>query len=87
VKKNAEEIAQELWVAREILSIGHRPPKSGTKVPLKTWSQYCQDIGSSRQVVNRWLNRFFLWGKSVPPVKSVNDSRRYLKPISESEIG
>ena len=28
---------------------------SETKVPLKTWTDYCQEIGSSRQVVNRWL--------------------------------
>lgn len=26
---------------------------------VKTWSQYCKDIGSSRQVVNRWLERAF----------------------------
>lgn len=28
-------------------------------VKLSTWGQYCKDIGSSRDVVDRWLKRWF----------------------------
>lgn len=55
-------LAIELWVAREVLSgekfYGNQ--WSGTKVPQQTWSDYCTEIGSSRQVVNRWLQRWFV---------------------------
>lgn len=55
-----EELANELWVAREKLRDIRNPNKfSGTIVPLKTWTQYCIDIGSSKQAVNRWLKRIF----------------------------
>lgn len=63
------EVAEELWVARAVLAT--KPEEraratSGTFVPLdKTWSNYCKDIGSSRQVVNRWLRQYF-----APQIKS-----------------
>jgi len=64
MKKNAEEIAQELWIAREKLKAQGRRTDLETKISkLPTWTQYCQDIGGSKEVVNRWLNRFF------PPLK------------------
>ena len=55
-------VLDELWIAREKLD-GRRnnygnQHANGTKVPLaKTWTDYCQEIGSSRRVVNRWLAR------------------------------
>jgi len=57
------ELATELWIARELLSVNasqrERLP-SGTFVPVdKTWDTYCQEIGSSRRVINRWLARWF----------------------------
>jgi len=57
-KNLTSDIMMELWVAREKLSIGHRPI-SGTKVPLNTWTDYCYEVGSSRRVVNRWIKRHF----------------------------
>jgi len=58
-KNLTTEIIQELLIAREILSIqGQRIDlTSGQK--SRSWSQYCQDIGSSRRVINRWLQRWF----------------------------
>jgi len=57
------EIAQELWAARKILSLSpEEQPRSpdGTFVPTdKNWTTYCEDINSSRQVINRWLKRWF----------------------------
>ena len=53
------DLAKELWIARAKLSIGHRPPESGTKVPLNTWTDYCFAIGSERRIVNRWLDIWF----------------------------
>lgn len=32
---------------------------TGTNAPVKTWSKYCQEIGSSKQVINRWLKQWF----------------------------
>jgi len=51
------EILHELWVARELLSVhgGDRRSDQRNKSSIETWSTYCRDIGSSRQVVNRWL--------------------------------
>lgn len=65
------ELANELFIAREMLSI---PPeeaakKHGTLVPRFTWTQYCEDIGSSRQVVNRWLACWF--GKEIKQFNSL----------------
>jgi hypothetical protein len=33
----------------------------------KTWGNYCNDIGSSIQVVNRWLNQWFGAESQLPP--------------------
>ena len=52
-------VLDELWIAREKLSVDHSEAAKimhGTKVP-RTWTDYCQEIGSSRRVVNRWLAR------------------------------
>lgn len=38
-KTLTEELADELWIAREKLSMPHRPKLSGTNVPLKTWDK------------------------------------------------
>lgn len=57
------ELANELWIAREKLRIDESDAAKimhGILVPRKDWTQYCEDIGSSRQVVNRWLNRWFV---------------------------
>ena len=55
-KTLTEEILNELWIARELLSSSGQRTDLGTKVPrFKNWTTYCQDIGHSRRVVNRWL--------------------------------
>ena len=51
-KNLTEELIGELWIAREMLSEPGRPwPEeiNGTKVPVKTWTNYCQDIGKAMQ--------------------------------------
>jgi hypothetical protein len=64
-----KEIAEELWIAKQILT---KSPSEAAKIrhgslaPIKGWREYCQDIGSSSQVVNRWLKQWF----NVP---SLND--------------
>lgn len=42
----------ELLEARERLSAQGLRDKSPE---VKTWSDYCQDIGSQRRVVDRWI--------------------------------
>lgn len=61
-KNLTQEIFKELWIAREVLSKSKSEAAEimhGTLVPWMTWTQYCEDIGSSRQVVNRWLKQAF----------------------------
>ena len=60
LKDEAPEVLEELWIAREKLSVSHSDAANimhGTKVP-RTWTNYCEDIGSSRRVVNRWLQNY-----------------------------
>jgi hypothetical protein len=71
-----EEILQESWTARETLSKEGRPwPRiTGTKVPVRTWSDYCRDIGSSRQMVNRWHGmQRRMKGKDDPNAQAPDD--------------
>jgi len=57
------EFANELWIARDNLSKigGDRKSDQWNKssADFKTWSDYCLEIGSQRQIVNRWLSRWF----------------------------
>jgi hypothetical protein len=55
LKPSAVSVAQELWIARKMLSREGRLPKTGANAPVRTWDAYCQDIGSTRSTVNRWL--------------------------------
>jgi len=60
-----KKILDELYVAHDKLAIhgGDRKSKEYQEqkfaLDFKTWKQYCQDIGSSRQSVNGWLLRAF----------------------------
>jgi len=61
-KNMTVDMANELWIAKEKLA--QNPSEAakimhGTLVP-RTWSGYCLAIGSQRQIVNRWLNRWFV---------------------------
>lgn len=60
-KNLTEEMACELWIAREMIKkeFDDWQMEGGTKVPPPTWDSYCNDIGSVRRVVNRWLSRWF----------------------------
>ena len=58
-KNLTNEILEELWIAREMLS------KPGVRTDLTSeqkfqgWDNYCEEIGTSRQVVNRWLQKTY----------------------------
>ena len=48
----------ELWVASKNNQLEPSQEISRNKSSMiRTWTDYCQEIGSSRQVVNRWLAR------------------------------
>ena len=56
------ELATELWVAREFTNgQGKRTDIQllDNSLEVKTWTQYCLDIGSQKDVVNRWLKQWF----------------------------
>lgn len=44
---------------REVEIKGGQTKKTNDKSRELNWGQYCEEIGSSRQVVNRWLNEWF----------------------------
>ena len=68
------DVLSELWIAREVLSKEGRP-KTGTKVPVFTWDQYCEEIGVKRQVVNRWLKRY-----ETPSIHFSSESSEWATP-------
>jgi N6-adenosine-specific RNA methylase IME4 len=61
-KNLTTEIMLELAIARKALSVipkDRERTTSGTFVPVdKTWDNYCEEIGSERRVVNRWIQRY-----------------------------
>ena len=62
MKNLTEEILNELWIARGILSksgaTGHIKNLSDANAPLKTWNDYCEEIGEDKSTVNRWLKAY-----------------------------
>jgi hypothetical protein len=54
------EMATELYIAREKLRAqGKRTDLETTSPKLLTWGKYCDSIGVSKRVVNRWLATIF----------------------------
>lgn len=49
-----QELLGELWVAREKLSTRYH--RDGASAP--TWGGYCEEIGSTKSTINRWLQAF-----------------------------
>jgi len=72
-KNITEEIADELWIAREVLSIqGQRTDLTSGQMS-RSWNQYCQDIGTEKRTVNRWLNKWY-------PPKRLEDQKEIILP-------
>ena len=64
------ETLEELWIAREKLSkdgVKKSDPRWNKSSTLRTWSDYCEEIGTSRQVVNRWLKDHFEYRTMTTP--------------------
>ncbi len=87
-KNLTAEIIQELFIARERL----RAPGTRTDLQprnknhkVQTWTQYCEDIGSSRQVVDRWLKRYFQPAKYELPYRAPRKSSLWPSIPSEEE--
>jgi len=59
-KNITQDVASELWIARENLNQDRSRDTSGAFAPMgKTWSGYCEEIGINKSTANRWLNRWF----------------------------
>lgn len=55
------ELAQELFIAREVLDArGSNLPNVTNVTNGKTWTNYCKEIGVERMTVHRWLERYFV---------------------------
>ena len=69
-KNLSDDILEELWVAREKLSkdgVKKSDPRWDKSPTLKTWSDYCEEIGSERRTVNRWLEKTYSSKKITSP--------------------
>ena len=67
-KNLTTELAQELWIAREILDArGRNLPNVANATYEKTWSEYCEEIGVERSTIHRWLTKHF--GKIFPKLE------------------
>ena|GEM_PF-1872016 len=73
-KEMTIELVEELLIARAALGSQGRRTDLGTKVPKLTWGSYCEAIGSSKRVVNRWLARYLMARefKKIPPPKNIS---------------
>ena len=60
-KNLTEDIAKELWIAREIIQRerGRGPLPEFRIKRSETWENYCEKIGTSKGVVNKWLKQWF----------------------------
>ena len=82
-KNITAELVNELWIAREKLSAQGLRNKSSE---VKTWTDYCLEIGSQRQVVNRWIKRWYIpevvAGKTpeLPPIEKNKYNIIYADP-------
>lgn len=79
-KNLTEQILAELWIAHEILSKVGNPHKNGTTVSIKTWNDYCEDIGVTKRTANRWLARFKNPKPTKPKEYDENKTPKYCCP-------
>ena len=69
-KNLSDDILEELWVAREKLSVSNSDAAKimhGTNAPCRTWGDYCEEIGTERRTVNRWLEKTYSSKKITSP--------------------
>ena len=66
-KNLTNEILEELWIAREMLSKPGARTDLTSEQKFQGWDNYCEDIGTSRQVVNRWLEKTYISKKITEP--------------------
>ena len=59
------ELATELSIARDALA------KPGRPYGRHTWKEYCEEIGHHQNVVNNWIDRWFLTSRKIE-VKSLS---------------
>src|SRR3990167_934679 len=72
------EMANELWIAKEKLSSQGARTDLTSEQKFRSWTIYCNDIGSQRQIVNRWLNRWFtpeVSNTSTPELPTVTEGK------------
>jgi len=58
----SQDVIDTLWIARQKLSISKSDAAKimhGSKDPCRNWTQYCDDIGSSKGVINKWLKLWY----------------------------
>ena len=73
-KNITTEMLDELLVAREVLAKraehAGRPKEGCANAQPYSWGQYCQDIGSTQNTVNRWLAQHLAEIEGEPKTKT-----------------
>jgi hypothetical protein len=75
---STREVANELWIAREVLKAQGKRTDLTSEQKFKSWGDYCRDIGVSQQVVNRWLNQWFPESLTLENKPLVSISKRWV---------
>lgn len=82
-KNLTQEIAHELYIAREKLSEhgGDRRSFQRDKCPVETWASYCESIGLEKRTANRWLAAIYGFKKlTSPPLPKLESQVIYADP-------
>jgi hypothetical protein len=86
-KKMTEEMYAELCLARKMLALSKADAariKHGLISPTMTWTSFCEEIGSTRQSVDRWLE---IWeGKKEVEASDTKPPKAEQRPSKTNEI-
>ncbi len=72
LKTLTREVYHELWTAHKKLAKEGRP-KTVAFATVKTWSDYCEDIGVNRSTAHRWLEGYDPISKTINKEKKLDD--------------
>ena len=82
-------MASELWIARENLSVsgagGHIKNLSDANAPLRSWSNYCEDIGVSKSTAKARQGTRTDIVANLPPSKKGKSRDEAAKDTGETE--
>ena len=83
------DVANELWIAREnLLKPGARTDLAEKSAGSHTWTEYCSEIGISRDSATNWLKRWFPESLTLErkPLVKFSDYKDWLKEQDNCDL-